>query len=178
MEIKNAPVPSSHYRSFVGYPPLSMSVTRETHHLDIASAQLATLFAQSVCYGLYVVTVGFTIRYLLRTVSSPTRWRRPDEIRWFFVIIAVALFVNCTFNMALTFVRVIGAFVDFDGEAGDYFSQVSSWINVVKVRAPKLYAQYNSLTWMSQTASLLAQALIGDTVWVCNMLDQWSKKPT
>jgi len=101
---------------------------------QIAEAQIAALFAQSISYGLYLITSGLTAHYLLRTVGANSRWRKPDEIRWFFVAIASALFVNASFNISLTLVRVLDAFVHYNGPPAEYFGQVSSWINVTKVR--------------------------------------------
>ena len=76
--------------------------------LSLAEAQLANLFAESICYGIYLVTVGFAIPVLLRIGD---RWKTKEEIKWFVFLAATALWVNSTFNLTIAIYRALRVYV-------------------------------------------------------------------
>ncbi|TFK34337.1 hypothetical protein BDQ12DRAFT_763607 [Crucibulum laeve] len=121
--------------------------------LSINGAHLWGLFVQSVCFGLYLVTVGYTVPPLLRV---GTRFRRAREINWPMLIGATILCVFITFGMILTFYHSLLAF-DTGGpdNATRVYTDISSWINVTKL------------------VNVLTQTVVGDVLliyrcWVVN----------
>ncbi|TFK34276.1 hypothetical protein BDQ12DRAFT_585131, partial [Crucibulum laeve] len=83
-------------------------------------------------FGLYLVTIGFTIPPLLRTGN---RFRRLGELNWVMLLGASALCLFITFNMVLTFYHALLAFVFATGPdaATRSFTNISSWINIGNV---------------------------------------------
>ncbi|TFK34335.1 hypothetical protein BDQ12DRAFT_613696 [Crucibulum laeve] len=100
--------------------------------LSITAAHLWGLFIQSLCFGVYLVTVGFTIPPLLRTGN---RFRRFGELNLVMLIGALALCIFITFDMVLSFYHSLLAFVSATGPdaATRVYTDISSWINLVNV---------------------------------------------
>lgn len=99
----------------------------------ITEAQLTGLFVEAVVFGIHIVTFGFCLHALLTDNGRKKRWR---DVQWVMVVVAVALFVIATFDLALGFYHNIKAFVFYTGQGGALaqFINISDWINVCKVR--------------------------------------------
>ncbi|TFK39227.1 hypothetical protein BDQ12DRAFT_744594 [Crucibulum laeve] len=135
--------------------------------LSITEAHLLGLFVQSLCFGVYLVTAGFTIPPLLCTGN---RFRRSREVNWVMLLGASALCIFITFDMVLSFYHSLLAFVSATGPdaATGSYTDISSWINVTKASKNSLTGFYihfffqiyrcwvvYSRSWLSISLSLL-----------------------
>jgi len=111
----------------------SESAMAASAEFPITEAQLTGLFVEAVVFGIHIVTFGFCMHALLTDNGRKKRWR---DVRWVMVVVAVALFVIATFDLALGFYHNIKAFVFYTGQGGALaqFMNISDWINVCKVR--------------------------------------------
>ncbi|KAF7352266.1 hypothetical protein MVEN_01190300 [Mycena venus] len=95
-----------------------------------AESQLLAQFLECIFWGLNIVTLGFCLQALLRTQN---RWKRAEEISK--PMLCVAIFMGCvaTFDMCLTFVINLNAFVFYDGPGGPKaaFDNTSGWLDVM-----------------------------------------------
>ncbi|TFK39225.1 hypothetical protein BDQ12DRAFT_583199, partial [Crucibulum laeve] len=121
---------------------------------------------QSLCFGVYLVTVGFTIPPLLRTGN---RFRKSRELNWVMLLGALALCILITFDMVLSFYHSLLAFVSATGPdaATRSYTDISSWINVTKAFKKSLVGVYIDFSqiyrcwvvynrsWLSVSLSLL-----------------------
>lgn len=98
----------------------------------ITEAQLTGLFLESIVFGIYLVTFGMCLHTLMMTGS---RWRSPAELNVPMIIVTGVFFVIAAFDLALGFYHTIKAFVLFtgDGGAAAEFTNISDWVNVMKV---------------------------------------------
>ncbi|TFK39236.1 hypothetical protein BDQ12DRAFT_744628 [Crucibulum laeve] len=133
--------------------------------LSITAAHLWGLFIQSLCFGVYLVTVGFTIPPLLRTGN---RFRRSRELNWVMLFGALSC-IFITFDMVLSFYHSLLAFVYTTGTdaATRSYTDISSWINVTKACPQILSNVFGDLmliyrcwvvydrSWLSISLSLL-----------------------
>ncbi|KXN85599.1 hypothetical protein AN958_11107 [Leucoagaricus sp. SymC.cos] len=102
---------------------------------SITAAHLAGNFCEAVVFGIYLVTCISCVRvFLFMGSGKEGRWRRPSEIRWLLAIIALVLFILCTLNVSLGFVRNFYAFVE-SKNAGRAF--VGYWTTIAAVRVCK-----------------------------------------
>ena len=62
-------------------------------------------------------------------------WRKPREIRWYLVTVAVILFGVSTFDVIIGLIHNIKAFVDYHGQGGApaELTNIRDWINVSRV---------------------------------------------
>ncbi|KAJ7130939.1 hypothetical protein C8R46DRAFT_1202025 [Mycena filopes] len=96
--------------------------------LPPAESQLLAQLLESIFWGIYVITLGFTLKALLRIQN---RWKRSAEISK--PMLFVVIFMGCvaTFDMCLTFVINLNAFVFYDGPAKEAFDNTSGWLDVM-----------------------------------------------
>jgi hypothetical protein len=99
----------------------------------ITEAQLTGNFCETLTYGIYLTTCTFCVRTLL--MNQYGQWRKPHEIRWYLVIVAVILFGVSTFDVIIGLIHNIKAFVDYHGEGGapQELTNIRDWINVSRV---------------------------------------------
>ncbi|KAJ7219623.1 hypothetical protein C8J57DRAFT_1349597 [Mycena rebaudengoi] len=109
--------------------------------LSLSAAKLlATLFA-CILYGIYLVTLGITIRVLLTNASG--KWRTRSELHWIVIVVCALLFTNATINLVLGMVQVMYAFTGYTGPGGamQIFLHSSSWQTMVKTVGVGLQTQ-------------------------------------
>ncbi|KAJ7879443.1 hypothetical protein B0H13DRAFT_2300539 [Mycena leptocephala] len=80
-----------------------------------AKSQLLTQLLESIFWGIYVVTLGFCLKALLRTQN---RWKRPAEMCKPMLVVTILMGCIATFDMCLTFAINLNAFVFYDGSGG------------------------------------------------------------
>ncbi|KAJ6566306.1 hypothetical protein B0H19DRAFT_871660, partial [Mycena capillaripes] len=85
---------------------------------------------ESIFWGIYVVTLGFCLKALLRTQN---RWKRPAEISKPMLVVTVLMGCIATFDMCLTFAINLNAFVFYHGPGGPKaaFDNTSGWMDVM-----------------------------------------------
>ncbi len=100
----------------------------------ITAAQLSGNFCETLFYGMCLVTCCFCARTLLLTGEGrEERWLHLNEIRWMMASIAVALFVICTFDVAIGLLHNFHAFVSAKNATAEFFN-IADWINIARVR--------------------------------------------
>ncbi|KAJ7205004.1 hypothetical protein GGX14DRAFT_569155 [Mycena pura] len=99
----------------------------------LTEAQLTGNWFETLTYGMYFVTCGFCARTLL-FIGPEQRWRKPSEIRWFILSVAVVLFVVGTFDVVIGLLHNLQAFVFFRGTGGaaQELTDISNWINIAR----------------------------------------------
>jgi succinate dehydrogenase/fumarate reductase cytochrome b subunit len=101
--------------------------------VQITAAQIFGNFFEAVFFGLYLVTCGFCARTLLITGhGQEERWFRASEIRWIMAIVAVALFLVLTFDVAIGLLHNFNAFVKSKNAEKELLN-ISDWINITRV---------------------------------------------
>lgn len=97
----------------------------------IDEAQLISLFMEAVTYGVYLVTLGMCIQALfMGSVGREGRSRN-----WPLIIVAAAMFVFETLNIACSLRFSLDAFIFYKGSGGPtaVFRKISYAVNVMKV---------------------------------------------
>ena len=72
----------------------------------LTEAQIIGNWFETLAYGIYFVTCGFCARALL-VIGSEGRWRKPNEVNWFMLSVAILLFVVGTFDVIVGFVGLV-----------------------------------------------------------------------
>ncbi|KXN84933.1 hypothetical protein AN958_11916 [Leucoagaricus sp. SymC.cos] len=109
-----------------------MSSSTAEKHFPITAAQLSGNFCETLFFGMYLVTCCFCARTLLVTGDGrDERWHRLHEIRWMMVFVAVALFVICTFDVAIGLLHNFHAFVESKNAEQELFN-IADWINIAR----------------------------------------------
>lgn len=101
--------------------------------LSLLASELLADYLKLILYGIYIVTLGMTVRTLL---TLPTgKWRTLREINWIICIVCAALFVNDTLDTVLAMVQGMDAFVYSanPGAALLVFLRSSAWMSVTEV---------------------------------------------
>jgi hypothetical protein len=100
----------------------------------ITEAQIVALFLESVFWGFYLVTFVPCLHLLL--FKSSWELKRLSEINWPMLLVALGMCVFATLDVAIGLMHNIQAFVLYSGVGGalEEFSNISDWVNVVKVR--------------------------------------------
>ncbi|KAJ7119029.1 hypothetical protein C8R44DRAFT_536202, partial [Mycena epipterygia] len=91
---------------------------------------LLSQLLESIFWGVYVVTLGFCLKELLRTQN---RWKKAAEISKPMLAVTILMGVIATFDLCLTFVINLNAFVFYDGPGGPKaaFDNTSGWLDVM-----------------------------------------------
>ncbi|TFK33805.1 hypothetical protein BDQ12DRAFT_690587 [Crucibulum laeve] len=113
--------------------------------LPIPQARIAAFFAESVIYGLYLVTFGYTLNALF---STGTRWRCLKELNYSMIVVALIMLLSSTIALGVGFYIIWQGFI-IPPEAGggtQSFANMSNWSFVLK------------------TAMLLFQTMVGDAM--------------
>ncbi|KAF8970693.1 hypothetical protein BDZ97DRAFT_57170 [Flammula alnicola] len=97
-------------------------------HLRSNTAQLAGLFVEAIVYGIYLTTFGHCLYVLLRKSSG---WKRPRDISFGFLFVAVSLFSVGTINLSLGLFRIIDMENDEGAKSSGFSGQ--GWISIVKL---------------------------------------------
>lgn len=144
-------------------PPIAFPWMPEVYIQNSASLhQIVALFAESVCYGLYLCSCGFCLVALL-IIDHPPRWRKWSEMRWVMLLAWFVLLVNASLNLALGVYRDLEAFV-FSNDPEMVFKGAGTWVNLAKV-GPMMDSLFVAFTKdFTQTITTLIQPLIGDLV--------------
>ncbi|KAJ7151024.1 hypothetical protein C8R46DRAFT_824008, partial [Mycena filopes] len=98
----------------------------------ITEAQIVGLFLESVFWGIYLITLVLCLRSLLFTTNFG--FKRLQDINWPMLVVALAMCVLATLDVAVGLLHNIEAFVLYTGPGGAEaeFGNISDWINVVK----------------------------------------------
>ena len=96
----------------------------------VDEAQMISLFAETVVYGIYLVTLGMCIRALF--------WGNHGRKRcynWPLIIVAASMFLFATFDITFGLRHNLDAFIFYKGSGGanGEFEHISYWVNVMKV---------------------------------------------
>jgi hypothetical protein len=104
--------------------------------LSPAEPLLLTQFFESIFWGLYVITLSFCLKALLR-VPGQNRWKRTAEISKPMLVVTILMGSIATFDMCLTLAINLNAFVLYDGPGGPKaaFENTSGWMDVMGVRS-------------------------------------------
>ncbi|KAJ3571325.1 hypothetical protein NP233_g3827 [Leucocoprinus birnbaumii] len=80
---------------------------------SITAAVLSETLCQTLFYGIYLTTCVPCCRTicLVGTGGREKRWRRLNEVHWLMAVIAFALFVLSTFDIAIGWLNIFQAFV-------------------------------------------------------------------
>ncbi|KAH9484719.1 hypothetical protein JR316_0001619 [Psilocybe cubensis] len=97
-----------------------------TNHLSSEAAQVIGLFVEATLYGVYIVSFGFLLFYILFAESPKRRWRWPTGMRAVTLAVAVILAINSTLNLSLGLRRMMQTYV-YKTE-----SQGPTWIDLAK----------------------------------------------
>ncbi|KAJ7191843.1 hypothetical protein GGX14DRAFT_596744 [Mycena pura] len=76
----------------------------------LTEAQIMGNWFETLTYGMYFVTCGFCARALL-FIGPEGRWRKPNEVNWFMLSVAILLFVVGTFDVVVGFAASASALV-------------------------------------------------------------------
>lgn len=116
----------------------------------IDKAQIVGLFLESVFYGIFLVSWFPCLRALLCDSGFKPR----AKIHWPMLIVAVILGIFATLDVAFGLLHNIQAFVLYTGAGGaiEEFSDISDWVNVMKVY---------KICWLLYCATLIGSAVRG-----------------
>jgi len=109
----------------------------------IHTAQLVSLWMESIFYGIFLVTFFACVKVLVLADGHFKRWQ---DIRGNMLFAALAMFATATTDMSFGLAHNIIAFVKFDGKPIDQFGKINSWMNVGKM------------------ATFVIQTFIGDSI--------------
>lgn len=94
-------------------------------HLRSDEAKMVALFIEAVLYGIYLVSLGFVLVYVLRDGSG--KWRRPSGVRVGMLTVALILWINSTLNLAWGLMRQMRVYI-FKPQ-----TKKPTWIDLAKV---------------------------------------------
>ena len=99
--------------------------------ISVSAAYLVALFAESIAYGVHVVTFATCMRTWLRRPSRSL----PRSTCWPWIVIAISLLALCTLHVALACYHNLWAFTLYHGNAapGEIFNILSNWITGIRV---------------------------------------------
>ncbi|TFK31709.1 hypothetical protein BDQ12DRAFT_618421 [Crucibulum laeve] len=92
---------------------------------------MAEVFVESITYGLYVATFGYTVNALL---STGARWKRHNELNYPMIVVTLIMFLNATIALGTVFCIAWRGFIT-PSEAGGglaSFSDISEWCSVTE----------------------------------------------
>ncbi|TFY68961.1 hypothetical protein EVJ58_g701 [Rhodofomes roseus] len=95
----------------------------------ISEAQLVALFAESIAYGMHVVTFAFCMYSWVHRSKASQSARS-----WPWMSIAIALFIVGTLDVSFNLYHNIIAFILYTGPGGanGEFEKLSNWVNVMR----------------------------------------------
>ncbi|KAF9448633.1 hypothetical protein P691DRAFT_815341 [Macrolepiota fuliginosa MF-IS2] len=100
--------------------------------VPLTVAQLAGDFCEAAFYGIYLATCCVGLPALFLTGNGRgERWLRAQEIHWVMLIVAVALFVICTFDVIIGILHNFQAFLGSKDATGT-LSNLEGWINIAR----------------------------------------------
>jgi hypothetical protein len=113
--------------------------------LSKVQVQLLSGLLQPLFYGIYVVTLGFCLKALLRrlelnhgsqsTLSS--QWRKPSDMNRPMLIVAILMAIIATLDMVITFTIGWRAFTTADNttSAEEILATHTGWMDIIGVRS-------------------------------------------
>lgn len=109
----------------------------------VDEAQIVALFMECIAYGIYLVTLGMTIRALFWGRSG-----KKERYNWTLIIVAALMFIFATFDVAFGLRHNLDAFIFYKGPGGAIaeFEDISYWVNVMKVGGRVVINNQNLLT--------------------------------
>jgi hypothetical protein len=116
--------------------------------LSKVQAQLLCNLLQPLFYGVYVVTLGFCLKALLRRlepnhregsqleITLSSQWRKPSDVNKPMLVVVILMAIIATLDLVITFTTGWRAFMTADNitSAEDILATDSGWINIVGVR--------------------------------------------
>lgn len=119
-------------------------------------AHLASLFSESVLYGLFIATfIGLLRAVLLRGAT----FRAAAPVRWSLLAVACAMFVVASVDIALNLLHDLNAFIYYQGPGGPIgeFSKISHWIQITRVSTTYSAGTRGIAMLIHQTQALLVR---------------------
>jgi hypothetical protein len=141
------------------WQPYSALQTGSTLHgmgqLSQVQVQLLSSFLQPLFYGIYLVTLGFCLKALLRrlepnngsqsTLSS--QWRKPSDMNKPMLIVAILMAIIATLDLVITFARGWRAFTAAGTitSAEEILATNTGWIDILGARSELFSRIYTKL---------------------------------
>ncbi|KAF5339700.1 hypothetical protein D9758_014905 [Tetrapyrgos nigripes] len=100
--------------------------------LVISEAQILGLFLSSIFWGIYLVTFFPCVRYLVWDKKGDLR--SVKAINWTMLLFALLLAFFATFDVALSLMHAIEAFILYTGPGGseERYTGLTDWVNIMK----------------------------------------------
>jgi hypothetical protein len=113
--------------------------------LSRVQVQLLSGFLQPLFYGIYIVTLGFCLKALLRC-SKPnqvsqsglsSQWRKNSDMNKPMLIVTIFMAIIATLDLVITFMRGWRTFTTADNitDAEEILGTHSGWMDIVGVRS-------------------------------------------
>ncbi|KAF5345963.1 hypothetical protein D9756_010924 [Leucocoprinus leucothites] len=100
--------------------------------LSVAAAHFLGIFCEALFYGIYLGTCYFCIHPLfMKGDKNEEQWRDPHDIHWVMVLVFLALFIICTFDVSIGLVHIFRAFIQSHHPEQELLNS-SNWINLVR----------------------------------------------
>jgi hypothetical protein len=100
--------------------------------IGISEAEIVALFLASLFYGIFLISAGFGVRYLLyETSSRPSQALKRRTIPWKLIVPEVILLIITSTHISLSVTNCIRIFVKQPGSPDAYDPTI--WINKTKV---------------------------------------------
>jgi len=96
--------------------------------LTNAEGTLIGAFLECMLYGAYIITMIDALQCLLRS-SDSGGWKMPTGIRLTSLVVSLALFLNCSSNLAFGLIAVVQQHIFNEIKRASY------WINIARVRS-------------------------------------------
>jgi len=94
------------------------------------TAQIVSLFVESVFYGIFLITFFHCLRVLAWEDGHIKSWKR---VHWKMLIASLLMFIFASLDVAFGLRHNIEAFVYFQGGAIEDFERLSDWVSVMKM---------------------------------------------
>ncbi|KAK7000514.1 hypothetical protein R3P38DRAFT_3055979, partial [Favolaschia claudopus] len=148
--------------TFLTSPPIAtiLRSPSDPSYMSSPLIQFVGYWVETLVYGIYLTTCVSCIRALLRIhVGSEMRWRTRREVKLFFVVVGISLFVVSTFHIVAGLLQTLQFFVG----GNDH--------HVGPVLAYNTYSS-NGPTWIiiARFITQIIQSLLGDLVLVYRCL--------
>ena len=111
--------------------------------LNTVQVQLLNNLLQPLFYGVYVVTLGFCLKALLRRLepnhsnqrTSTTQWRKLSDMNIPMLVVAILMAIIATLDMIVTFMIGWRAFTMADNitSAEEILATQSGWMDILSV---------------------------------------------
>ena len=123
--------------------------------LSKVQVQLLSGFLQALFYGIYIVTLGFGLKALLRCLKPNqvsqsgllSQWRKPSDMNKPMLIVTIFMAIIATLDLVVTFTRGWRGFTADDNirSAEEILGTHTGWTDILGVRSERLCCIYSRL---------------------------------